>query len=206
MPLQSVLPTDEQTEPITPTELDSLKKQPSESWSGRRDRVVMDTMFLAGLRSNEITGLKRSNLHVDDNAIDVTPAKFDSERRLSLDEHLVDQLDAFVEDSPDSKFVFPDAEGGKLSTRYMRSFVNEYSSEAGLSPERFHPHLFRHTYASMLLEVSENLKIVQRALGHDSIQTTLLYIHPLSGESLEYLELSDRMTLSRFVEDLPPAE
>jgi integrase/recombinase XerD len=206
MPLQSVLPSSSQTEPITPSELDSLKEQPTDSWSGRRDRLVMDTMFVAGLRSNEITGLARSNFHVDDHTIDVTPAKFDSERRLSLDEDLVDRLSVFVEDSPTSDYVLPDAEGGKLSTRYMRSFVSDYAKEAGLSNKRIHPHLFRHTYGSMLLEVTENLKVVQRALGHDSIQTTLLYIHPLSGESLEYLETKDRPSLSRFVEDLPPAE
>lgn len=206
MPIQSVLPETSQAEPITPTELDSLKEQPSDSWSGRRDRFVMDTMFLAGLRSNEITNLTRSNLDVEDNTIDVTPAKFDSERRLSLDENLVDQLDTFITDSPDSDFVFPDAEGGKLSTRYMRAFVSDYAEEAGLSSERIHPHWFRHTFGSMLLEVTENLGIVKRTLGHDSIQTTLLYIHPLTSESLNHLETKDRRSLSRFVENLPPAE
>lgn len=206
MILDRVLPPDPQIDPVSPSELKLLKEQASESWSGQRDRLIMDTMFVAGLRSNEITGLKRSNLDADKDTIDVTPAKFDSERRLSLDDGLVDRLVDFVEVSPESEYVFPDAEGGKLSTRYMRSFVNTYAEEAGLSPDRIHPHLFRHTFASMLLETSKNLRLVQRALGHDSLQTTLIYVHTIPDETRDFLTIKDGVNLSQFVSNLPPAD
>jgi len=72
--------------------------------------------------------------------------------------------------------LFVGTRGGRISPRSVQAMVKRRAAEAGL-PQRVHPHLFRHTFATHLLESSGDLRGVQEMLGHADISTTQIYTH-----------------------------
>ncbi len=76
----------------------------------------------------------------------------------------------------DSKYLFCTLKGGKLSDRYVRDFVKRYALKAGIKKD-IHPHTLRHSFATDLLRDTKNIRLVQKALGHVSISTTMIYTH-----------------------------
>ena len=81
-----------------------------------------------------------------------------------------------------SKLLFTTREGKPLSDRWLRKMVETYSKKAGVD-KHVHPHTLRHTFATNLYRSSgHNLRVVQLALGHSSIQTTEIYTHIANDE------------------------
>ncbi len=70
-----------------------------------------------------------------------------------------------------------------MSDRYVREFVKRYAVKAGIK-KGVHPHTLRHSFATDLLRDAKNIRLVQKALGHVSISTTLIYTH-IVDEQLE---------------------
>ncbi|MDD5466150.1 MAG: tyrosine-type recombinase/integrase, partial [Candidatus Omnitrophica bacterium] len=77
---------------------------------------------------------------------------------------------------PGGPHLFCTLAGGRLSDRYVRDMVKRYARRAGIDKD-VHPHTLRHTFATDLLKETKNIRLVQRALGHVSLSTTMIYTH-----------------------------
>jgi integrase/recombinase XerD len=195
-------------EPLTDSEISRLLDQTGKSFSDRRNAMMIRLMLHTGMRPGEVVSLKWSDIDKDASTVRISPAKWESERRLKISPAVVDSLESYhdhknfpAEDSgPD--LVFPNAQGNVLSLRYVRDFVEDYALKAGLSAERVHPYLFRHTFASRLLQTTRNIRMVQRALGHNDLSTTMNYIHTLPESTQDKIKAGDDLDLATFSKKL----
>lgn len=192
-------------EPLSNSELEAMLAECPETWSGDRDRYIMLHMFYTGSRVGEVVELDWPDVDLTKNIIDISPAKWTGERRLTISQGWSDTLADWRERcfDLDSEYVFPDSKGNQLTTRYVRAFVAKYAMRAGLSDKRVHPHLFRHTFASRLLVKTGNLRTVQNALGHNDLRTTMVYLHTIDAKQREQINSRGHVDLSQFEKDLP---
>ncbi|HJJ48201.1 MAG TPA: tyrosine-type recombinase/integrase [Methanocorpusculum sp.] len=134
-----------------------------------RDALLIRTIYATGMRVSEVCGLFAEHINYDEGTIRVRgkggKIRFvfcDSETLSRIKEHL-----AGVEKGP----VFQGRGGNAISPRTVQHIFNLYA------PPGITPHKIRHSYASELYKRSHNLRVVQENLGHNSIQTTEIYIH-----------------------------
>lgn len=151
---------------------------------GLRDRALLETLYACGLRVSESTGLKLTNLYLDQNFIRVT-GKGNKERVIPIGEAAVKHLEIYLEYvRPHLPAIKPEAEntvflnrrGGSLSRVSVFTAVKKYAAAAGIE-KNVSPHTFRHSFATHLIEGGADLRAVQEMLGHESILTTEIYTH-----------------------------
>ena len=71
--------------------------------------------------------------------------------------------------------------GNKMNPRYIQDMVKRYSQKSGINKD-ISPHTLRHTFATDLLRETKNIRLVQKALGHSDISTTMVYTHIVDEE------------------------
>ncbi len=145
-----------------------------------RDRALMELLYSSGLRLAEIVGLDVQDLNVADRTVRVL-GKGSKTRVLPVGRKALTALSAWLAMraalvSPDNPAVFVGATGRRLGARAIQKRVAFWAVRQGL-PMHVHPHLFRHSFASHLLESSGELRAVQELLGHADISTTQVYTH-----------------------------
>ncbi len=141
-----------------------------------RDRAVVELLYGSGLRVSELCGLGPSDIHADGATITVW-GKGAKQRRVPLSEPSSSALQSWLSDGrpamattdspPDS--VFLNRRGRALSPRDVRRLIDRRS------PSPTHPHAFRHTFATHLLDGGADLRAVQELLGHADLSTTQIY-------------------------------
>jgi integrase/recombinase XerC len=145
-----------------------------------RDRAIMELLYSSGLRLAELVGLNLPDLNAADRTVRVL-GKGSKTRVVpvgrkalaALAEWLNERRD-LVRDGNDAVFV--GSSGRRLGARAIQKRVGYWAVRQGL-PMHVHPHLFRHSFASHLLESSGELRAVQELLGHADIATTQVYTH-----------------------------
>lgn len=145
-----------------------------------RDRAMLELLYSSGLRLGELVGLDPGDVDLDDATVRVT-GKGNKQRLLPVGraarEALRDWLrvrgQLAAEDEP---ALFVGVRGRRISPRVVQRRVRYWAQRSGL-PRRLHPHLFRHSFATHLLESSRDLRGVQELLGHADISTTQVYTH-----------------------------
>ncbi|MTB50534.1 site-specific tyrosine recombinase XerD [Lewinella sp. W8] len=151
---------------------------------GLRDRALLETLYACGLRVSESTGLKLTNLYLDQGFIRVT-GKGNKERVVPIGGEAVKHLEIYLEYvRPHLPSIKPEAEnivflnrrGGALSRVSVFTAVKKYAAAAGIE-KNVSPHTFRHSFATHLIEGGADLRAVQEMLGHESILTTEIYTH-----------------------------
>jgi integrase/recombinase XerD len=151
---------------------------------GLRDRALLETLYACGLRVSESTGLKLTNLYLDQSFIRVT-GKGNKERVIPIGEEAIKHLEIYREYvRPHLPTIKPEAEnivflnrrGGALSRVSVFTAVKKYAAAAGIE-KNVSPHTFRHSFATHLIEGGADLRAVQEMLGHESILTTEIYTH-----------------------------
>ena len=90
----------------------------------------------------------------------------------------------------DKNIVFANARGGRLTTRSLRRLIENYAKKSGINKE-LTPHVFRHTFATELLNSGVDIRYVQELLGHSTIATTQFYTH-ISKKALRDMYLKTR--------------
>jgi len=90
-------------------------------------------------------------------------------------------LKAYVKEASPSGILFQTGPGKKINTRHLRYVIARLARRAGLD-KRIYCHLMRHTFATDLLRETKNLPLVQKALGHSDIGTTVIYTHIVDEE------------------------
>jgi len=147
-----------------------------------RDRALVELLYGAGLRVSEAVGLARTGVDLDERLVRVT-GKGGKERIVPVGRQAVEALRRYLArgrphlDRRHRSEVFLNARGGPLTRSGAFLILRRLAADAGLEPERIHPHLLRHSFATHLLEGGADLRSVQEMLGHADLSTTELYTH-----------------------------
>lgn len=167
--------------------------------SDPRNRLILETLYLAGLRVSELTGLRWGDIqerHDLGTAQARVVGKRGRERMVPLPPRLWQQLRFLRNGLPDSAPVFISRKGqGPLDRSQILRIVKNAVKEAGIKGA-ISPHWFRHAHATHAIQHGAPLHVVQQTLGHSSLAVTGIYLHarPMESSSL-YLDIGS--------EDLP---
>ena len=147
---------------------------------GVRDLAMMELLYSSGLRLAELVGLNLADLHLADRTVRVL-GKGSKTRIMPVGTQAVAALKAWLREraalaAADEPALFLNHRGRRLGGRAVQLLVARHARAQGL-PMGVHPHLFRHSFATHLLESSRDLRAVQELLGHASIGTTQIYTH-----------------------------
>jgi integrase/recombinase XerD len=150
---------------------------------GLRDRAILEVLYATGVRVSELLKLKQSDLHFKEDLVRVF-GKGSKERFVPIGSSAKDWVTRYQREarvvlarrhrSHDALFV--NVRGGPLSRMSIWNIVAKYSQAAGVK-KNIHPHTFRHSFATHLLEGGADLRAVQEMLGHANISTTQIYTH-----------------------------
>jgi integrase/recombinase XerC len=167
--------------PVTldPDQMAQLLELPPGDTLTSRDRAIMELLYSSGLRLAELVGLNLTDL-LPDNTVHVV-GKGNKARIVPVGSKAREALDAWKQEraslaKPDELALFVGKNGRRLGPWGVQSRVARWARQQGLS-QHVHPHLFRHSFATHLLESSGELRGVQELLGHADISTTQIYTH-----------------------------
>jgi integrase/recombinase XerD len=147
-----------------------------------RDRALVELLYGAGLRVSEAVGLEKSAVDLDDRIVRVV-GKGGKERLVPLGRPAAEAARRYLalgRPHLDRRYrpeLFLNARGGALTRAGAFFILRRLAGKAGLEPERVHPHLLRHSFATHLLEGGADLRSVQEMLGHADLGTTERYTH-----------------------------
>ena len=165
-------------------EIDKLLQTPNvEEKLGLRDKAILELFYSCGLRVSELINLKISDLYFNDEVIRVL-GKGSKQRIVPIGSSAIYWISEYLQKvrfslekkMKSENIIFLNVRGTKLSRMGIWKIVNRYAQEAEISRE-FHPHTFRHSFATHLLEGGADLRAVQEMLGHADISTTQIYTH-----------------------------
>ncbi len=149
------------------------KKAPS----GYRNFAILTVFLNTGIRISELINLKVADIDWNDGKIYILQGKNNKDRVLWLNRKDLAIVKKWLDMRPvPSDHVFCGLKGGPVNDRYIRDFIERYAAQKKIN-KRVYPHMLRHTFATDLLEKSGNIRLVQKALGHSSLLTTMIYTH-----------------------------
>lgn len=156
--------------------------------AGFRNRAILELLWATGMRVSELSGLNFENLNLDNNEITVF-GKGAKERIVLVTDRAKNYLQRYLDSArslvakgfmlesiTDSTPVFINNTGYRLQNRTIRNVINDVVDSVQL-PKHVTPHMFRHSFATKLIENGADLRVVQELLGHASISNTQIYTH-----------------------------
>ncbi|NQT63617.1 MAG: phage integrase family protein [Candidatus Marinimicrobia bacterium] len=155
-----------------------------------RDQCIIELALGTGLRVSEISQLKLEDIDLKrgGNSLIVRHGKGDKQRLVKFSSKLKNLILEYIEyRTNDSEYIFPSERQDFMSSNGIQKVFKKWSKKAGL-PARYSIHSCRHYYATALLKVSKNLRLVQMQCGHSSPQTTTVYAQVLDSEIDEAVE------------------
>jgi len=173
---------------LTEAETDRLLSEPNQRYFGpHRDYLFMRLMLKAGLRASEATALQPEHVDLMSGKLSVREGKGAKDRTLWVGEDLLEELQEWTErrtkEAEGSKFLLPTRKGTEVATSHLRRSVKRYARKALVEEvERVSPHTLRHTFATRLYRETSNIRMVQKALGHSDLSTTMIYTHVVDEE------------------------
>ena len=130
-----------------------------------RDVAVIELFFATGARVYEISNIRAENVNLN------TLRKYYAENRAAIKK---------------SGYFFVNGRGNRYTEQSIRLMLKKYTAQAGIE-RNITPHMFRHSFATYLIEEGVDISCVQRILGHSSIKTTQIYIHVAARKQAEIL-------------------
>jgi integrase/recombinase XerD len=165
-------------------EIEKIFAQPNvKDKLGIRDRAILELFYSSGLRVSELINLKIADLFFDDEVIRVL-GKGSKQRIVPIGtsamnwitEYMLKVRPLFQKKMKSENILFISKRGTKLSRMAIWKIVKKYTEQAEVQKD-VHPHTFRHSFATHLLEGGADLRAVQEMLGHADISTTQIYTH-----------------------------
>lgn len=163
-----------------------------------RDKMVIKTTLLHGLRNQETLQLKRKHIDLNQRMLEVVDGKGGKDRNVPIPDSFKEELEEYIQGRDSDQYIFPSPHGGHLSPSYFQKMIRRRAMIGGLYPEyidsekvtfetvadlipykhRIVPHSLRHTYATMQLRNNISVDLVSKSLGHSKTSTTSdLYGH-----------------------------
>lgn len=154
-----------------------------------RDLAMFELFYSSGLRLSELAALDITDVDLPDNSLIVRSGKGGKSRILPIGSKAVTAIGKWLPyrlkniAAPESA-LFVSIRGTRLGQRSIELRLEQWCKRKGIT-EHIHPHMLRHSFASHLLESSQDLRSVQELLGHSNISTTQIYTH------LDFQHLAD---------------
>lgn len=155
---------------------------------GARNRAIIEVLFSCGLRVSELVNMKLSDLYLEDRVL-LVRGKGNKERLVPVSNKAIAALKRWFFDRNlmkikpgEDDYVFLNRRGAHLTRTMILIMVKRQAEEAGIK-KTISPHTFRHSFATALLQGGADLRSIQAMLGHEKIDTTLVYTH-ISNEQL----------------------
>lgn len=149
---------------------------------GIRNRLIFEIMYACGLRVSEVCNLKIEDINFSDDYVMIR-GKGDKERIVPFYEDIHKQLRNYLKGTRplwvsdlQNPYVFVNLRGKQFTSRGIQYLLNKAVVNSGLMMN-VHPHMFRHSFATHLLDNGADLRVVQELLGHSSLSTTQVYTH-----------------------------
>ena len=153
-----------------------------DSFLGLRDHAILELFYSSGLRLSELVNLNKNDINFDDGTITVI-GKGNKERVVPVGSFATKAIKKWLKIrknisglTSETEILFLSQNAKKLTSRAIQYRLKFWAIKQGI-PENIHPHLLRHSFASHLLQSSQDLRAVQELLGHANISTTQIYTH-----------------------------
>lgn len=165
-----------------------------------RDASVIEVFFATGARVYEISNIRAENINLNSGLIRIM-GKGRKERYIQISNTAVlDILRKYYEENePEIKksgYFFINNRGKRYTEQSIRLMLKKYTLKAGIQ-RKITPHMFRHSFATYLIEEGVDVSCVQQILGHSSIKTTQIYIHVAAKKQADILrELHPRNNMN----------
>ncbi len=174
---------------LTPEEVEQiLNNIKIDTPAGFRNRVILELLWATGMRVSELSNLNFGDLNIEENEIRVF-GKGAKERIVLMSDRAKGYLVQYINSARkliapgydtgeinDSTPVFINNTGYRLQNKTIRKAINETVEKIEL-PKKVTPHVFRHSFATKLIENGADLRVVQELLGHAGISNTQIYTH-----------------------------
>lgn len=159
--------------------------------SAVRNTAILELLFATGARVAEICTLRSDNVDLLGNSVKFY-GKGSKERIIPIENFAVLSIlrkyhSLFEKEIPDSGYFFVNKLGRRMTEQSVRNMINFYCKKCGVDMH-ITPHMFRHSFATLLLEEDVDIRYIQRMLGHSSITTTQIYTHVTSAKQKEILK------------------
>lgn len=159
--------------------------------SAVRNTAILELLFATGARVAEICTLRSDNVDLLGNSVKFY-GKGSKERIIPIENFAVLSIlrkyhSLFEKEIPDSGYFFVNKLGRRMTEQSVRNIINFYCKQCGVDMH-ITPHMFRHSFATLLLEEDVDIRYIQRMLGHSSITTTQIYTHVTSAKQKEILK------------------
>ena len=165
-------------------EINLILEQPNvKDTIGLRDKAILELFYACGTRISELINIKVNDLFLSEEVIRVF-GKGSKERLIPIGssaikwitEYLKKSRPLLVKNFKSENYLFLNQRGTKFSRMGIWKIVRQYVKQAGIE-KNVHPHTFRHSFATHLIEGGADLRAVQEMLGHSDISTTQIYTH-----------------------------
>ncbi len=143
------------------------------SW---RDKAIFETLYSTGMRVSELVGLNVEDVDFISNIARVR-GKGKKERMVPIGEKALEALKKYLEQRPmESQAMFLNRSNTRLTSRSICNIINKHVLKEAMA-QHVTPHMFRHSFATHLLNRGADLRSVQELLGHVNLSTTQIYTH-----------------------------
>ena len=149
---------------------------------GTRNAAIIETLYSCGLRISELTGLRFSELFFDKGFIRVV-GKGNKQRLVPISDTAMQRIRDWIDyrnqiniQRGNEDILFVSSRGKAISRVTVFHYIKQYAEAAGIR-KNVTPHVFRHSFATHLLERGANIRVIQEMLGHEKITTTEIYTH-----------------------------
>lgn len=165
-------------------EINAILDQPDiNDTIGLRDKAILELFYACGTRISELINIRINDLFLKEEVIRVF-GKGSKERLIPIGSSAIKWVEEYLQKSrpilaknfKSENYLFLNQRGTKFSRMGIWKIVNHYSKQAGIE-KKVHPHTFRHSFATHLIEGGADLRAVQEMLGHADISTTQIYTH-----------------------------
>ena len=150
----------------------------------KKSKLIMSLLYSSGLRVSELVNLKTAEINFEEKIGWVRQGKGSKDRMFIISERLLNEIKSYTKKKKDYQYLF--SKDKPLTPRNIQKIVKHTRHKAELT-KKVTPHTLRHSFATHLLELGTDIRVIQSLLGHASLNTTQLYTH-LSTEQLKKVE------------------
>ncbi|MBR3490384.1 MAG: tyrosine recombinase [Bacilli bacterium] len=161
---------------------------------GQRERVILEILYSSGVRVSELVNIKIKDIDFSEKTIVIT-GKGNKERMVSFGDYAKDAINIYIKDGRkkllgdiDSEYLIVGHNKESLTTRRVEQIIDDIIKHTSIKLN-ITPHVFRHTFATHLLDQGCDLIVVQELLGHASLSSTEIYTH-VSNEQIRNVYLN----------------